>query len=140
MTRRLAVLCLASAAISGCSSKTAANGPVDKARSTVAAFLAGCARGDAPAVADLLAEDQRAKFIEGGHTRRSCDKVLKLGGGETTPPGEAKLKGIFSNTRVTNAETNGGFASVSVEAPDARRSTVELESVRGIWYLSNPLP
>jgi hypothetical protein len=132
--RALAALTL-TVALGGCNAKTAANDPTDKARTTVETFMEACGHRETDAVAELLTEDTRTKFIEGSHTAESCAKVLGI------PPegGTAALEGAFSTSRVTAAESNGGYASVTVEIPDRGSSTVELEEVRGRWYVSNPL-
>lgn len=125
----------AAAAMGGCNAATAENGPTDKARTTVETFLYACGHERALAAADLLTEETRTTFIEAGRTAEGCAKVLGIPDDEP----DSVLRDAFKAARVTNAQTNGGFAAVTAEVPERGRPTVELSSVRGRWYLSNPI-
>lgn len=121
---------LAAAAAGGCG-ETA--GPADKAHAAVATFLARCAVGDAVAAQYALNEPAKRVMLEARSPREGCVLILGIPLEEAVP---ARLKDTLELTEVGAVDADGGFATVQVESPSGA-SEVELEYVRGEWYIGS---
>lgn len=113
----------------GCGNST--TGPVEQARDTAATLLESCARESPNAVAGLLTSATRQTFIAAPSTADGCLRVLKLSG----PRDREEFKSAFGNGKVGQASVRGGFAAVDVVTGAGEETSIELEDVRGDWYV-----
>lgn len=109
----------------------------EQARDTVQGLLTTCARGEATPSQEALVTAAREAFATGASAREGCNVIVRL----ADEPSEPELRELFEGAEVTRVRVVGDSARAGIEAPGGRASTVELEHVRGRWYVTNtPLP
>lgn len=133
-----AALAAAALAVSGCRTQVTA-GPTDHARATTRAFLADCARGEVTDAVDLLTPEARATFADAGSDRGACLHFLGFDS-RGQDLSAVEQEDVLRRTRIGSVRGihSDQFSSVTLQGPDGRRSSVDVERRAELWMLSRP--
>lgn len=133
MRPRTGLACLlAGLALAGCSN--AHRAARESAQGTVDTLLTTCAADRPESSIEVLDGPARAAFARAPSTLQGCLELLGL-----RPAGsQAAARSALRGTRILSVSANDMAGSAVVQAPDGRRSRVDLESVRGDWRVAHP--
>jgi hypothetical protein len=133
MRPRTGLACLlAGLALAGCSN--AHRAAREAAQGTVDTLLTTCAADRPEQSIEVLDGPARTAFARAPSALQGCLELLGL-----RPAGsEAATRSALRASRVVGVQANDMAGSAVVQAPDGRRSKLDLESVRGDWRVAHP--
>jgi hypothetical protein len=128
------VACAALALVAG-GCENSGSTPSKKAETAAETLLETCARDEPDAAIGVLTPPLRKAFLRGSSPARACREVLGVG---SAGQDDVQLRREFRATRVASVQVEGGFARATLDTPSGLPAKIELEFVRGEWYVGNP--